>query len=189
MGEALRTRDFWLLFTAYSLSGIPMQGILTQIVLWGVDLGQPMATAGIFMTALSLPAILVKILGGHLGDRYGKRAVLLAGNGIGALVMLIAWLVVGSAGSLLVMAIFMGFVYAPIALYPTYLGDLYGRGPLGTLIGIQAAGSTLIGGSGPLIWSVIAERAGSYNLAALVSAIVYAACIVILIPVKPPKLA
>ena len=100
--EALRTSPFWLLFVAQSLSGLPSSGMQTQIVMWGVDLGEPLATAGVFMTAFTLPSVLSRILGGWLGDRYGKRRLLILAYCVCLLVMVGAWLTIGSRSSLFI---------------------------------------------------------------------------------------
>jgi len=164
--------------------------MLTQLVMWGVDLGEPLATAGIFMTAFTLPSIPLKILGGWLGDRYGKRRLMILANCMSFLIMGGAWLTIGSRSSLFIIAVLFGMSYGlPIALFVPYLGDLYGRASLGTLVGILTFGSGFIGGSGPLMWGSIADITGSYNPACLVSAIAYAIAIVALILIKPEKLA
>lgn len=188
--EALRTSPFWLLFFASSLSGFPGQGMLTQVIMWGVNLGEPMATAGIFMTAIALPSVVTRVLGGWLGDRYGKRRMIVISYFIVLVVMLGGWLTVNSTNSLMIIAALFGMVYGiPTALFPAYLGDLYGRSSLGMLVGIMTFGTTFIGGFSPLIWGRIADATGNYNLACLISAIIYAVGVVALILIKPEKLA
>jgi len=188
--EALQTFPFWLLFVAWSLNGLPIQGMTTQVVMWGIDLGEPLATAGIFMTAFTLPSVLTKILGGWLGDRYGKRRILTLAYCASSLIMVGAWLTVSSRSSLLLIAILFGMSYGlPFGLFVPYLGDLYGRASLGTLAGVLTFGGTFIGGFGPLIWGRIADITGSYNPACLVSAIAYAIGVVALMLLKSEKLA
>ncbi len=188
--EALRTYPFCLLFVAFSLNGLPFSGMMTQIVMWGVDLGEPLTTAGIFMTAFTLPSVLTRILGGWLGDRYGKRRMLILAYCASLLIMVGAWLTVSSRSSLFIIAILFGMSLGlSWAQFIPYLGDLFGRASLGTLMGIQIFGNTLICGWGPLIWGRIADITGSYNLAGLVSAITYVIVIVALMLLKPEKLA
>jgi len=186
--EALRTSSFWLLVVAFSLGFMPLGGMMTHVVMWGVDLGEPLATAGIFMTAFTFPTILIRILGGWLGDRYGKRRMLILAYCASLLIMVGAWLTVGSKSSLFIIAILFGMSSGlPIAVFVPYLGDLFGRASLGTLVGILTCGSTFIGGFGPLIWGSIADITGSYNPACLVSAIAYAMAIVALVLLKSEK--
>lgn len=188
--EALRTSTFWLLFVAFSFPFIPLEGMWTQVVMWGVDLEEPQATAGIFLTAITLPSVLSRMLGGWLGDRYAKRRLLILAYFATLLIMVGAWLTVDSRSSLFIIAALFGLsVGLPLAVFVPYLGDLFGRASLGTLVGVLAFGGTFIGGFGPLIWGRIAHVTGSYNLACLVSAITYAIAIVALMLLKPEKLA
>ena len=188
--QALRTSPFWLLFIAYSLTNIPFVGMMTHIVMWGADLGEPLATAGIFMTAFAFPSMLSRILGGWLGDRRGKRRILILACCASLLVMIGGWLTVGSRSSLFIIAILFGISSGmPYAVVTPYLGDLYGRATVGTLVGVLIFGATFVGGFGPIIWGWIADTTGSYNPACLVSAIAYVIAIIALILLKPEKLA
>lgn len=189
-GEALRTLPFWLLFIFKSLSSVPLQGMLTQVVTWGADLGEPLATTGIFMTAFTVPSMLSNVVGGWMGDRCGKLPILIWTNIACLLVMLGAGLLVNSRSSLLIVAILFGIstgmVTAPVI---PFMGDLYGRKALGTLVGINTFGSTFFGGFGPLVWGAIADATGSYNPACLLSAVLCAISTVALVLIRPAKLA
>ncbi len=188
--EALRTSPFWLFFFAHSLSVLPAQGMITQIVIWGVDLGEPLATAGIFLSAVTLPGIVGKVFGGWLGDRYGRRGIMAMVYFASLLIMISAWLTVDSRSSLFIIALLFGVIYGvPVALFPAYLTELFGRRSLGTILGMQVFGSTLIGGLGPFIWGSTADITGSYNLACLISAMLYGVAVVLLLLINPRKLA
>lgn len=187
--KTLCTSPLWLLFIYNALYGIPLQGMMSQIVMWGVDLGEPLATAGIFMSAFTLPTVLFSTLGGWLGDRYGKRRIMIFANGVCLLVMLFAGLLVNSRSSLLIIAPLFGagtgMVLAPVI---PYAGDLYGRAVIGTLAGILIFSSTFFGGFGPLIWGAIADATGTYNPACLLSAALFAVSIIALLLIRPEKL-
>ncbi len=188
--EAMRTSPFWFLFIANGVSVLPAQGMLTQVVMWGVDLGEPLATAGMFMTAFALPSVVGKVMGGWLGDRYGKKKIMGIAFFASLLIMISAWLTVDSRSSLLIIAILFGVAYGlPVGLFPAYLAHLYGRASLGTLLGIQVFGATLLGGAGPFIWGSVADITGSYNVACLISAMFYAVAVILLILINPGKLA
>jgi MFS family permease len=186
--EALTTSSFWMIFFGYSLIGVPAQGLLGHLVLWGVALGAPKATAGLFLTAYTLSSALPPIFGGWLADRIGKRRVLGIGYGISAILLIAAWQTVQSPQSLMVFVALIGVAYGTAAgpgLWTAYLGDLFGRDSVGRLLGILTLGYGLISGTGPLMWGRIYDVTGSYNLACLISAFCLIIIIIFLALAKP----
>jgi MFS family permease len=184
--EALKTLPFWMLLIAYGFIGVPLQGLLAHTVMWGVDLGAAKADAGIFMTALSLPMVAGQFFGGWIGDRWKKKWVLVISNFICLLIMIVAWLAVSTTTALMIFAIVFGVVFgAAVVLFVPYLGDLYGRASVGTLLGIMTLSHGLIGGSGPLIWGRVFNTTGSYSYACLISAVAFAIVVVVLLLTKP----
>jgi len=177
-----------LLFLAYSMYGIPFNGILSFIVIWGVDLGSSKAIAGVFMTFMTASSIVFKITGGWLGDKYGKKRFMLISQILGALVMLFGWQAVHTTQSLMVFVILMGIAYGiSLGLWNPYLGDLFGRAYVGSLFGIITLGFGIIGGCGPLIWGKVYDTSGSYNLACLISVVCYAIAAIAIFCIRPPK--
>jgi MFS family permease len=192
-GEAVKTRSFLLLFVAISLVGMPGQGLLGHLVLWGVQLGTAKATAGVFMTALSFGCAFSSVFGGWLGDRLGKRVVLSLAYGTSGLVLFLAWAIARTPGRLMVVTGLFGLTYGASAgpgLWGAYVGDIFGRDPLGRLMGILFFGYGLVGGSGPLIWGRIYDLTGSYNTACLASALcllIVTCCMLMVKPVVKPS--
>jgi hypothetical protein len=83
--------------------------------------------------------------------------------------------------------ILLGFAYsAPFSLYTPFLGDLFGRTIVGTLMGVLTLGHGIIGGIGPYLWGWIADRTGSYILNCPISALCYALVVLALYLLKPP---
>jgi len=186
--EAAKTPQLWLLLVAYSVIGIPLQGLLAHLVIWGVDLGYTMAAAGVFLTALTVPSIATRIGGGWLGDRYGKRRIMIISYLLCLLLMLWAWQEVSTAQHLMILAIVMGMAEGlPVGLFSPYLGDLFGRANIGSLFGILTMGYGFIAGSGAMIWGMIFDASGSYSLACLVSAMCYAVAIIAISLIRPTK--
>ena len=184
--EAVKTSQLWLLFLTYSMLALPLIGVQGHLVMWGVDLGSSRAAAGIFMTAMTVPSIVSKIGGGWLGDRYGKRLIILVGQILGIFVMLWGWQAVDTQQSLTIFAILMGISYGlPVSLFSPYLGDLFGRAHVGSLFGIVTLGFGLVGGCGALIWGKLFDMSGSYNLACLISSICYVIAAVAIFLVRP----
>jgi MFS family permease len=185
--EAVATLPFWLLTASFSLVSFPLQGMLTSIVMWAVDLNEPIGSAGMVLTFLSLASIPAKIFGGWLGDRLGKKNILVLGHAACVFVMTYAWLGVHSVGELGMLAVLFGVTYGiTIGLFAPYLGDLFGRAAVGTLLGIMTLAHAFVGGIGAFAWGWLSELSGSYNLPCLVSALCYAAVLVFLLLIKPP---
>lgn len=190
IGDAIKTLPFWLLFIAYSLIAIPLQGILGHLVMWGVDTGSSKAAAGVFITAMFLPSMASKIGGGWIGDRWGKKRVIIVSQLYCVLLMLWAWQSVNTSQTLKTFSILMGLGYGlPMGLFTPYLTDLFGRVNLGALFGILTLGHGLIGGCGPLLWGHLFDTYGNYNIACFISAVCYvvatvAICLVSSVPQK-----
>jgi MFS family permease len=186
--RALKTSQFALLFIAYSVYNIGLNGVVAHVVTWGTDLGSPEATAGIFFTAFAAPWVLGSIAGGWLGDKYGKTRVMPIGLIIATAAMLYGGMGVHTQPGLIVLAIGVGLgTGLQVPLYVPLLGDFFGRARIGSLFGIITFGYGLIGGWGPLIWATLREATGSYNTAALLSTICYAMAGVALLLIRPMK--
>jgi MFS family permease len=184
----LKTPQFWLLFAAYGLIGNVFNGLLAHLVIWAVDLGSTDAAAGVFVTVFNGPSILARISSGWLGDKYGKKRIMIFGSAFSSLVMLTGWLIIDSSNQLIVYAIIFGIGAGfTSTLFAPYLGDLFGRQNIGSSFGILTLSWGLIGGLGPTIWGVVLETSGSYNLALLISSMCYALAGVMLFMVRPMK--
>jgi MFS family permease len=184
--RALKTRQFLLLFIAYSVYNIGLNGLAALSITWGTELGWPEATAGIFSTAFALAWMAGSVTGGWLGDRYGKGRVMPVGLIIAMVAMLYGGLAVHTQLGLMVLCVGAGLgTGLQVPLYAPLLGDLFGRARVGSLFGILTFGYGLIGGWGPLIWATLRETTGSYNAAALLSAVCYAIAVVALFFIRP----
>ncbi len=184
--EALHTRQFWLLFLAYSLIGIVYNGLLGHLVVWAVDLGSTVAAAGVFVTMFNGPSIAARVFGGIMGDRYGKQKVMIIGTVLSLLVFLLGFAVTKSPLTLGLFVVMVGLAVGfPNTLFAPYLGDLYGREHVGSLFGILTLGWGLIGGTGPLLWGWIYDRTGGYSVALVVSSVCYALALMVICLVRP----
>jgi len=186
VSDVVTTSQFWLLFATYSLIGTVLNGLFAHIVMWAVDVGSTRAVAGFFVALISAPSIAAKVGGGWLGDIYGKRKVMITSSLACLLILLLAWQSIHSAHQLRFFAIIMGISYGlPMGLFAPYLGDLFGRANVGSLFGILTMGWGLIGGWGPMAWSLIVDMTGNYNIACLMSAGCYALALIALLSIKP----
>jgi MFS family permease len=186
--RALRTPQFLLLFTSYSVYNIGTNGLSANVVTWGTDLGSPAASAGIFSTAFAVPWMIGSLAGGWLGDKYGKGRIIPIGLVVAMASMLYGWLGVHTQRSLVVLSIGVGLgTGLQVPLYAPLLGDLFGRARVGSLFGILTFGYGAVGGWGPLIWATLRQSTGYYNTAALVAAVCYAVAVVAVLLVRPMR--
>ncbi len=186
--QAIKTRQFAMLLLSYSVYNIGLNGIIAHGVTWGTDLGCPGARAGIFSTAIALGWLCGCLAGGWLGDKHGKTRVMPIGPMIATAAMLYGGLGVDSEQELMAVSVGVGLGTAlQVPLYAPLLGDFFGRARVGSLFGILTFGYGLVGGWGPWIWARLREAMGSYNTAALVSAMCYAIAVVALLLVRPMK--
>jgi len=186
--DALKTPQFWLLFFVYSLLGVVYNGLLAHLVIWAVDLRTTAAAAGLFVTLFNGPSIVARVSGGLLGDRYGKKGIILVGTSFSLLVMLVGWRGVSSPLLLGIFSVAVGLgIGLSNTLFAPYLGDLFGRKNVGSLFGVLTLGWGLIGGAGPLLWGEIHDRTGSYGLALMTSVVCYALAVAMLLLVRPLK--
>ncbi|MGQ9546893.1 MAG: MFS transporter [Dehalococcoidia bacterium] len=186
--RALRTPQFLLLLTSYSIYNIGLNGMVAHAITWGTELGCPEARAGIFGTAFAVAWIVGSLAGGWLGDKYGKTRVMPIALMIATAAMLYGGLGVYSQQGLMLLSIGVGLgTGLQVPLYAPLVGDLFGRAHVGSLFGILTFGYGVIGGSGPLIWARLREATGYYNEAALVSAVCYGVAVVALFLVRPMR--
>jgi len=95
---------------------------------------------------------------------------------------------VGNETELILVSLVIGFCYGiGLAVFPTYLGDLFGVVSVSTLFGIAfflSAG--LFGAVGPILYGFIRDIQGSYDLAFLVTAILCLISTVSLFLIRAP---
>jgi len=184
--DALKTPQLWLLFITYGLTGMVINALLAHLVVWGVDLGSSAAAAGLFVTLYNGPSIVARIGGGWLGDKYGKRRLMIIGAIFSLMVMLLGWQVIRTQNQLMVFAPVLGIgTTLATGLFAPYLGDLFGREKVGFLFGVLTVGWGLIGGLGPIIWGIIFDTFGSYSPALLVSALCLVVALLALLLIRP----
>ena len=184
--EVLRTKNFWFLFVAYSVTGIAVQGLLCHVIIWGVDLGLSPANSGMIMAAICVPSIPLRILAGWMGDRLGKKKILIFFNLYSVVMWSLGCFFIKDSQTFLIFMILIGLGYsAPFSLYTPFVGDVFGAMVVGTLIGILTFGHGIIGGLGPYGWGWIADKTGSYSWNCLISAFCYAIAVVSIFLIKP----
>ncbi len=176
LGEAMRTRPFWLLFTVYLLTGVGSFLVSLHQLAFAVDIGfDRQYAAGVMgMGALfSLPGI---ILTGTVSDYIGRELSAMFTYGISILGVIFALFIHSPDQHLLLWLFACCFGLTWGARGPAITAkaaDLFPGPRLGSILGVISVGTGL--GSALGSWSAgwIFDMTGSYRVAFLASITAY----------------
>ncbi|MDA1226658.1 MAG: MFS transporter [Chloroflexi bacterium] len=186
LGEAVRTRSFWLLLIAgSSLSMISTALAFHHISLMvSKGLGAGMAAGVLSFTA---PIALVgTFLGGFLADKLPNRFLLAAGQ-VGLLMTMLWVLNVSEAWEAFAYGGIMGLTQGTImtvtnVIWPNY----FGRAHIGSIRGVASSAMVASSALGPLPFGFIFDRTGDYNVAILAFLGLPIACAALSLLARPP---
>ena len=136
LGQAMRTRDFWLLAGSFFVCGYTSNGLVgTHLIPHALDHGFTEVTAASAVALLGSMNIVGTLASGWLTDRFDNRRLLGAYYGFRALSLFALPLIYDVKGLLL-----FAFVYGVdwIATVPptaNLVATIYGRASLGTIYG------------------------------------------------------
>lgn len=176
LGEAIRTRSFWLLFLVYMFTSIGSFLVSLHQLAFAVDVGfDPLYAAGVLGMGsfLALPGVIVT---GTLSDYIGRERSALLAYGISIIGVACALLIAEPDQDLLLWlhAIFFGLTWGargPAITAKT--ADLFPGPRLGTILGVITVGSGLGAALGSWGAGWIFDFSGSYRLAFLLSIAAY----------------
>jgi len=193
--EAFKSSSWWLFIGAQLGSEVALLGFLVHLIVWGsLDLGIPRGTMVlIYSYGFVLAAVLGRLFGGFISDwymaRFGisrKPILYLAtlGVGLGAFLCL----GVGGVSGIVLVSLLLGFCYGSgLAVFPTYLGDLFGVRNVSVLYGAAGLFVGVIGAAGPVFFGFSYDATGSYNLAFMVTGVVCLISALCLVRLNPPR--
>jgi len=170
VGQAFRTRSFWLLGLALFCFGLGVAGALIHLVPLMLKARYSPATAALALSSVHAFITVGKPTMGAFGDFIGARKALAGSFALCA----VGILLMGHAAQAPILALgifFYGFMLAtPIALVPVILLDIAGPKSLGTLFGLVFFVQTVGAAIGPIIVGRIFDITGSYMAGYAVSA-------------------
>jgi MFS family permease len=165
LGEALRTRSFWMVSAAQFLFACVAAGAGLHLIHHIINLGYTPTFAARMMSLVYTFASLGKLGMGVLSDRVSAR-VALALNFIGIAVGIS--LIFGASS----MAMLFGFVLifgltlgAPLVLIPLLAAESMGLKRFGSIGGLAGIFNTLGAAVGPIAAGAIFDVFGTYNVA------------------------
>jgi MFS family permease len=167
LGEAMRTRTFWMLYVATGLSGFGGFVPMVHLGRYAVDAGHSESFGVLLVSLIGLGGLLGRLLVGVVADRLGRmRSLALMQLTMAA--MLALWWASTSGPALAVMALGFGLAFgAYVATFPSVVMDLFGVKSVAGIIGFiyTAAGiGTLFG---PTLAGAAHDATGSYSASIL----------------------
>ena len=186
--RAIRTRAFWMLGATFTATWIPVFIPLVHLVPFTRDLGHSALTGAWVVSTLGIGAVAGRLVMGAVSDRIGRKRAVGAAMALQAVAFL-GFLLAGRGLPLLFGdALVFGYSYGAVStLFPAIVGDFFGRGQAGTIVGFLFALAGAMAGWGPLIAGAIYDATGSYDLTWTLSALLNVVAIVLLARAQPPR--
>ena len=194
VAEVFKTSSWWYLNLAQMGYIMAVLGLIAHMITWGtVDLHIPRDTmVKIFSFVFIMSAVLGRLVTGFSADwimsRFGmtrKPFLYLCTFGVAVGVFICPF--VKDAQSLIVASIILGFCYGSgLALFPVYLGDLFGVVNMPVLFGYIGLFIAGFGSIGPLLYGISYDKTGSYDLAFMITGVLCVISGIFLYLLKPP---
>ena len=185
--QALRTRTFWTMLVAFTLSGGITAAVTMHQIPYLVDIGiDPLAAAGVLglMATMSLPGRLVFA---WVGDRWGERKALMLGYAVKTLGVLI-WTTARSIPQIMLFVVLYGVGYGGTIPVSTSLrASYFGRKAYATITGINTLFTAMTNIIYPIFAGWTYDVSGSYTNAFTIIAGLQALAIVFMYLAKKPK--
>ncbi|MBN1615514.1 MAG: MFS transporter [Deltaproteobacteria bacterium] len=194
VGDAFKTGAWWLVIIAQLGYLVAVIGLITHMITWGMkDLGIPLPKMVIiFSFVFVLSAVVGRLFSGFSSDwlmaKFGlTRKPLLYLCCFGVAVGMFLCPYVKDAQSLIWVSVIIGFSYGcGLAIFPVYLGDLFGVVNMPVLFGVMGLFVAGFGALGPISFGIAYDMMGSYNMAFLGTAILCVLCGCALYFIKQP---
>lgn len=171
LGQALRTRAFWLLYAASFASSLGLFIPFAHLPAYAQDHGFSAGFGALLISLIGIGSTGGRFLLGHGADRLGLR-LSLQGMFLGMTVMLLWWLAATGAWALVIFALLFGICYGGfVALLPALTTLCFGGRRISSIMGVIFTGvgvGTLLG---PGLAGTMYDLSHSYTAPILLSAV------------------
>jgi len=162
--EALKSRVFWLIYSAFSLGSLAGAMVIIHVVPYAEDLKIPALAAAFIVSLIGISNIAGRIGVGALVDKVGVKATL---SSCFIAQAACTWMLLraSSLQLLYAIAVAFGFFYGWIALYAPAVGEFFGMERVGSILGALSTSFGLGAIIGPALAGVIFDLTRSYFIA------------------------
>jgi len=179
VADVFKTSSWWYLGLAQMGYVLAVLGLLGHMITWGtLDLQIPKdIVVKIFSFVFVMSAVIGRLASGFSADwlmsRFSMtRKPLLYFCTFGVAIGVFFCPYVKDAQALFWVSIFLGFTYGcGIALFPVYLGDLFGVANMPVLLSYITLFVVSFGSIGPILYGIIYDKTHSYDMAFMISGV------------------
>ncbi|MGB2878505.1 MAG: MFS transporter [Dehalococcoidales bacterium] len=177
--QAFRTRSFWLFLCIFLLFAVNLFIILTHLVPHITDLGFSPVEAATVLSVAGGAALAGRLLLGTASDRLGRKRVVI----ICMLLHIIAllWLLWSrELWMFYIFALIFGIAWGGMGpAMAAVIGETFGLGRIGAVLGVLELGFSIGAGIGPVAGGLIFDLKQSYSLSFLVGVVAMLAATVL----------
>lgn len=167
-GEAIRTRQFWLICLAFAAFTYTFQTVQVHIVPYAEDSGISAANAAFIISIIGVVSIAGRLALGYIGDKWGTRFGFIV---VSIIVMTsLVWLLTTRGLTMLylfagVYGLFHGGLQTIIS---PFVASLFGTRNISSIFGAAYSFGTVLGSVGGLSTGLFYDRFGNYTFAFLI---------------------
>jgi MFS family permease len=184
--EAMHTRSFWVLTAIFFFTWLLVFLPLVHLVIFARDIGLSHKSGLLALSFLGGSSTIGRLTMGYVSDKIGRKRTL----GLNLALQVFSWFwIMGarSAWMLVVFSVFFGFSYGGVsAVFPSIVGDYFGRLKAASVIGAIFALSGVSAAFGPWVGGYIYDLNHSYTFAFLLGGITNLLALFLLFLSQPP---
>jgi len=163
VGEALRSRAFWLLTAGFTLTMLPASSIYIHMTSYVQNKGYSLEEGAAAVSVYGLAAVFGRLVWGFVVGRLGLHRSLVAWA---VLYGVSIWLYAlpGAIWAIYATTVLLGIAVAgSLQFRAQAFPDYFGRNIVGSLIGYSSGVATLAGAAAPLLVAFAFDRTGEYT--------------------------
>ena len=186
VGEAIRTRSFWVLTAAFFCTWLFVFLPLVHLVIFALDIGLSRESSLVALSFLGAASAFGRLGMGAISDRIGRKTAL--GLSIGLQAFSWFWILgTHSSWMVILFAGVFGLSYGGVAaVFPAIVGDYFGRRKAASVIGAIFTLSGVAAAVGPLVGGYLYDLTHSYRLAFILGALTNLLALGLVFVSKPP---
>ena len=166
VGEAVRTRTFWLISVGHGFTSMVLIGLMAHLAPMMTDRGYGLQTAAFVLTTYTTTSMVFQIVGGFVGDRVPKNLAL----------MVFTFIQCGSVFILIYGPATLGVAYGFAVVFgigfggrnpltTSIRGDYFGRTSFGKIMGVSQVPMNVLLLLAPTFAGVMYDWQGDYTVA------------------------